>query len=91
MTNEQLQQEIEALKSEIQNMKAGGTLQYEIGVAMKERLGDDFLVGGSSSTSVATYTQAVNEAGVASYNVAKVPLGFFSITVKGTTYNVAYY
>lgn len=88
---EELQAQINELKNEIQLMKAGGTLQYEIGVAVKERLSDDFPTVGSSSTAVATYTQAVNEAGASSYNVAKVPLGFFSITVKGTTYNVAYY
>lgn len=44
---------------------------------------------GSSVKTVASVTQAVNEGGVASYNVAKIPSGFFLIV--GTNYNIPYF
>lgn len=43
----------------------------------------------SSVKTVASATQAVNEGGLATYNVAKIPDGFF--LVEGTNYNVPYF
>lgn len=40
---------------------------------------------------VASVTQAVSEAGTASYNVSKVPSGFISVTHNGASYNIPYF
>lgn len=90
---EALQQQINELQQQLNLLKASGTLPYEVGIAVKERLNipDSFLSGGASSTSPATHTQTVNEAGSSVYDVAKVMTGFVSITINGTAYNIAYY
>lgn len=98
MTNEELQKQIvdlntkvDALTKTLEYMTSNGTFPYEIGVAIKDRLSDEFSSGGSSATSPVTYTQTVNESGSATYDVAKVMTGFISITFGGNTYNIPYY
>lgn len=98
MTNEELQKQIvdlnakvDTLTKTLEYMTSNGTFPYEIGVAIKDRLNDDFSSGSSSTTSPATYTQVVNESGSATYDVAKVMTGFIAISFAGNTYNVPYY
>jgi hypothetical protein len=92
---ERQQEEINNLSKKVQDqidaLKSSTTIPLEIATAIKARLEQDFVAGDSSSVGAGTHTQAVNEAGVASYSVAKPMTGFIEILFNGVTYNVPYY
>lgn len=70
-----LQVQVTELKKVLDSLKNNATIPFEIGEAMKARVGS---LTGLSDKTAASETQAVNEGGAGSYNVAKAPDGFFS-------------
>lgn len=89
---EDLQRQINELKAEIEMLKADTTIPFNVEQAFRSRLRiQDLAELASSSKTAASETQAVNEAGVGSYNVAKPPDGFREYVVGGTTLYIPYY
>lgn len=89
---QQLKNEVENLKREMSLIKSSGTFPYEIDSAIKERFkNSEFAMGSESDTLVATYTQAVDEGGAATYDVAKTMTGFITLEYNGSKYNIATY
>jgi hypothetical protein len=86
---EELQRQIEALREELNSLKNSSTIPFDIGEAFRDRLETESAT--LNGTSTASYIQAVNESGSATYNVAKPMNGFLSIKVGGVTYKVPYY
>ena len=89
---EELKNRIQILEEEIKMLKASTTIPYEVDTAFRERfkIGDLAKLSASTKT-VASETQAVNEAGAASYNVPKINDGFVETTVGGTIIYLPYY
>lgn len=88
---EELQQQINTLKDRLDALNSSTTIPFEVAVAIKARLEQDFTQGDSSATTAGSQTQAVNEGGIATYNVAKPMTGFIEVIFRGITYNVPYY
>lgn len=89
MDTQQIQQQIDNLQRQLDALKSYTTLPREVAEAMRIRLQP--VSGDASSTSTASYLQAVNEAGVSTYNVAKPMTGFITITINGNARLVPYY
>lgn len=86
-----LQQKVENLERLLSTLNSSTTIPLEVAAAIQARLNEVFPVGSASATLPATHTQGVSEAGIASYNVAKVMTGFIKITFNGVAYNIPYY
>lgn len=92
MTIEQLQSQIDSLQQELNKLRNTTTIPYEVEQAFRFRLGiDNFTQLDASSKTTASETQAVNEAGASSYNVAKPMDGFKQVTIGGSTLYIPYY
>ncbi len=87
----ELQKQIDDLKKDFDSLNSSTTIPYNVAVAIKARLEQDFTQAGAGVVTPPAYTQAVNEGGSATYNVAKPMAGFISITFGGITYNIPYY
>lgn len=87
MTNEELQQKIEDLEKKLKLLEAGATLPKAVEDAIRERLRIDIISAISTSgKSSVSESQAVDEAGVATYNVLKNPDAYLQVVINGTTY-----
>lgn len=77
----------------VQNMKRFDRIPLEVKQSLTRKLElTNVPRVQSSSVSVASFTQAVNEAGASSYNVAKVMTGFKSfVDANGNIYTIATY
>jgi hypothetical protein len=98
MTNEELQiiveeqgKMIEEMKIEMDKLRASGTLQQDIMAAIQDRIEFPAVIKGLATRTVASKTQAVDEAGASQYDVAKIMSGFITVTFNGTDYDLAYY
>lgn len=89
MDTQKIQQQIDNLQRQLDALKSSTTLPLEITEAMRIRLQP--VSGETNSTSTASYTQAVNEAGSATYSVAKPMAGFITITIGGNARLIPYY
>lgn len=88
---ETLKKRIEELEGKFNSLSSSTTIPFNVAVAIKARMEQDFVAGDSSAVSASTYTQAVSEAGSGSYNVAKPMTGFIEVIFGGITYNIPYY
>lgn len=89
---QQLTRRIEALENENRLLKSSNTIPLEIDQAFRDR----FLSGVTQaivadSKSASSENQAVNEGGVATYNVLKPPDGFVSTVLNGATIYIPYF
>lgn len=92
MESEDLQKQIDDLKTEIELLKAGTTIPFDTEQAFRERLKiDDLALLESSAKTLSDVFQAVDEGGGATYNVAKEPDGIRQWVVGGTTLYIPYY
>lgn len=84
----QLQNQIKEMQLVINSLRANATIPFDIGEAFKARLekGDVF---GEANTN--TEVKSVNEAGSATYDVAKKMDGLIPVTLKGQVYKIPYY
>lgn len=85
---ENLQQQIDDLKAVVDSLKSSTTISKEMDAALRKRLGAS---SGGSEVTVASKTQAVNEAGAGAYNVAKPMTAIVKVTIAGKIYNLADY
>lgn len=92
MTPEQARK-LDELYAFMQQLKRFDGIPLDTHKAFQRRLGlDDVAKISASSVAVATYTQAVNEAGSGNYNVAKIMTGFKTLTDnRGNSITVATY
>jgi len=70
-------------------MRSSGSFPYDVEQAIIDRL--DFTVFDPSAKTAASETQAVDEAGIATYNVAKPMDGFDQRLVDGVIRYYPYY
>lgn len=85
----QLENRISVLESTLKSLTSFSTIPLEIGEAFRNRL--KVPSSDTNDTAITSYVQAVNEAGSASYNVAKPMTGFITITINGDAKLVPYY
>lgn len=76
-----LESEIEELRRQLRELQVVNTMSPDLARSI------GLSVIATSAKTAASETQAVNEGGVATYNVAKAPDGFISIA----GYNIPYY
>lgn len=84
---ENLQNQIDELKKEIDKLKSSTTIPLDVGEAFRKRL--QILSGDTNSTSPKTIT--VNEAGIDTYAVAKPMTGFIAVKINGQSKLIPYY
>lgn len=89
MDTQKLQQQIDNLQRQLDALKSSTTLPREVGEAMRVRLQP--VSGETNATATTAYIQAVNEAGVQTYSVAKPMAGFITITIGGNARLIPYY
>lgn len=89
---EELQKQINELREEIAKLKSSTTIPYDVEQSFRTRLRiENFAELGTSSKTVASETQAVNEAGTDNYDVAKPPVGFREFVSGGSVFYIPYY
>lgn len=94
MNNQQLQNQIDELKKEIDNMKRSSSFPKEIGDAIAERLSDKTQIIARASTvdDTATIYRTVALSGNAqNINVFAFPDGFRVLRVGAKDYYIPYY
>lgn len=84
----QLESQLEELTREFNKLRSSSTISYDIGEAIKDRIGVTLTAGTPNTT---TSGQFINESGAASYTVASLMTGFVPVTINGITYNLPYY
>jgi len=83
MTPTEMQNRIEALEAFVKSLQSSSTIPFSIDAAFADR----FSLGGvPSSKTAASETQAVNEAGSATYSVSKPMDGFIVVGGKNVGY-----
>lgn len=85
----QFQIEINKLQEQVDLMRSSGSFPYDIEQAIRARIEPVSLL--SSTKTAASETQAVNEGGSGSYNVAKPMDGFEERVVDGIKRYYPYY
>lgn len=85
----QLQTQINNLQQQLDLMRSSSTYPYDMEQALTDRLNPISL--SPSTKTAASETQAVDESGSASYNVAKPMDGFEQRVVDGVTRYYPYY
>lgn len=85
----QLQTEINNLKAQVDLLRSSSTYPYDMQQALVDRLNPVTFT--PSTKTVASETQAVNEGGTATYDVAKPVDGFEERVVDGVTRYFPYY
>lgn len=92
MDTTQIQAQIDNLQEQLDMLKANATIPYEVEQAFRTRLNiESFTALAASSKTAVSETQAVNEAGTASYDVAKPMDGFRQVNIGGSTIYIPYY
>ena len=84
-----LKRELAELRDDFNKLRSSTTIPYDIDQAFQQRIGDKTLK--VSTKGVNTEDQAVNEGGVATYDVLGDPDGFLQITIANTIYYLPYY
>jgi len=85
MENELLRR-IEKLEKELNLLKAGSTIPFEVEQAFRNRLRiSQYSTLVADSKAASSENQAVNEAGASSYNVLKPPDRFIATIINNTT------
>jgi hypothetical protein len=85
----QLEQQIIQLQTQLDMLRSSATLPYDVEQAFKARIITEFL--NPSTKTAASETQAVDEGGSATYDVAKPMDGFEERIVDGQTRYYPYY
>ena len=89
---EDLQRQINELKAEIDKLKNTTTIPLEVDRAFRDRFNmDNFTVLATSTKTVLSESQSVDEAGTDTYDVLKPPAGFRQFFVGGTALYIPYY
>lgn len=89
MSNEEMQKEIEELKAWKASLERSSAIPLNVDQAFRKRLS---VVSPTTSTKGATSeNQAVDEGGMATYDVLKPPDGFLQIEINGTIYYLPYF
>jgi len=90
---EELQRQINELKAELQLIKSSTTIPFPVEQAFRDRLKINSLaeLQSQSTKTAASETQAIDEGGMGSFNVAKPMDGFFVWVKDNSTYYVPYY
>lgn len=92
MTPEEMQRKIEELEADMRSLRAAATIPFDVDQAFTARLGSRFsTVQTQSLKPGASELQSVNEAGSATYNVAKGMDGFLLYAKDGVSYYLPYY
>lgn len=81
---------LNAQQAFIDALKSAHTLPLEVDNAIRDRLGNT-AVFTAGVKGVDTEDVTVNEAGASTHTVLADPVGFLTIEVNGSTYNVPYY
>lgn len=89
MDTQKIQQQIDNLQRQLDALKSSTTLPRDVGEAIRVRLQP--VSGDVTSTATTAYVQAVNEAGSATYSVAKPMAGFITITINGNAKLIPFY
>ena len=84
---EQLGKDVEDIHSFIKSLQSFSTLPFDIGEAIRERVGHI----STSDKSTTSEIQAVNEAGTSAYNVQGLPANYLRVTVDGKIYYIPSY
>lgn len=87
----QLQNEIRVMQEKMALLSSYSSIPYDVEIAFRDRLGIDEIANQNSSKLASSETQAVNESGTQSYNVAKPMDGFEQRTVNGQVRYYPYY
>jgi hypothetical protein len=88
---EQLKKQVADLEAKFKLLYSSTTIPLDIAEAFRTRLADDARILRVSSRTAASETQAVNEAGMATYSVGKPMNGFVTVVLNGVQYDLAYY
>jgi len=88
MSNEELSQRITALELVIASLRNGSSIPFDIGAAFESRMSGGATIQGTNGS---IYSKAVNEAGSATYSVAKVPDGSAPAIIGGTQVYIPFY
>jgi hypothetical protein len=89
---EELKRKVADLESIIRSISNSASIPKNIEDALRTRFRiDEFTPMTTSSKSVTSENQSVNEAGVASYDVMKKPDGFLQIVIGASTYYLPYF
>lgn len=86
----QLNKKVEELSIIIDTLRASSSIPFDIGSAFSDRLSDS-LINKESTKDPSTETQAVDEGGTATYDVAKPMRGFEQAVKNGETRYYPYY
>lgn len=87
-----LMEKVKNLEQENKKLRANSTIPYSVEQAFRVRLGDlgdDELA--VSTKGANSENQAVNEGGLATYDVLGDPVGFLEVDLGGTVYYLPYY
>lgn len=84
-----IENRINQIEQELQALKSSESIPLENYEAIKDKL--NAVSGNTNTTNASTETQAVDEAGTGTYNVAKPMDGFITISFGGRNYKVPYY
>lgn len=89
---EELEKTVEDLKSFVNTFLNTASIPNELEQSLRARLGIEDLQANTSAKTAASETQAVDEGGTSTYNVATPMTGFIQITdTTGTVREVPYY
>lgn len=88
MDTKEMEKRITDLENVIKSLTNNTTIPLEFSNAMEARIGLNI---NTSTVTLASETQAVNESGSASYNVPKLMTGLIRITKNGRNYDIPYY
>lgn len=83
-----LQQQVNQIQAVLNQLRNSATIPHDIGGAFSDRVGSGIIFGKPSSSTAA---MSVNEAGVATYSVAKLMDGLIPANVKGLQCYLPFY
>ena len=87
-----LELRIQELENKVRLLEASSTIPLPVDRAFRDRFKiDDFTTLAATTKTVGSETQAVNEAGAASYDVPKIMDGLVETTLGGVTIYLPYY
>lgn len=88
----QLKRQVEDLTRQVENFSNSTKITFDDEQALRTRLRiDEFTPFTTSAKSASSENQAVNEAGMATYDVMKKPDGFIQVTIGANTYYIPYF
>jgi len=96
MSNEQLQQQINDLKAELNKLKSSTTIPYDVDRAFRDRFRDILVLKESVKTASSEDATVVSSVDfglqtVGTDAVLNSPTGFIETVIAGTNYYIPYY